>query len=188
MQISGNVVSLPFANIDTDQIIPAQYLTGTESTGLGTHLFEGHGALVERLEAVADPKVLVAFENFGCGSSREHAVWALRERGFQAVIAPSFSRIFLENAYNNGLAPVELDRLAVARCMAESNLLVNVDTQEIELPQGEKIAFALDPLRKGFLLGGGYLQFLAARIPAIAEWERCRAPLVEDETCVRRFG
>lgn len=175
MQIKGNLVALAFPNIDTDQIIPAQYLTCTESAGLGKFLFDGHNELLSRLNAVAEPKVLVAFENFGCGSSREHAVWALRERGFQAVIAPSFSRIFLENAYNNGLAPVRLDRGAVERCMAQSSLHVDLHAQEIELPHGERLVFAMDPLRKGFLLGGGYLQFLAARIPAITAWERCRA-------------
>src|SRR5580658_8821731 len=97
------------ANIDTDQIIPARYLTGISKSGLGQHLFLGMPGGPEMLAAHPEAKVIVARENFGCGSSREHAVWALQDRGFKAVIAPSFGRIFHENAYANGVIPIELD-------------------------------------------------------------------------------
>jgi 3-isopropylmalate/(R)-2-methylmalate dehydratase small subunit len=174
MRLNGTILALPFANIDTDQIIPAHHLTVLEPGTLGNHLFDGHPALLAAHARVPDATIVVAYENFACGSSREHAVWALQERGIKAVIAPSFSRIFLENAYNNGLVPVVLDRAAVERCMTASSATVDVVAQTVT-GDGVTFAFELDPERKPFLLDGGYLNFLAAKIPAIREWDRCRA-------------
>src|SRR5579875_2980047 len=127
-------------NIDTDQIIPARFLTGISKTGLGEYLFLGMPGGKEMLEAHPDANAVVARENFGCGSSREHAVWALTDRGFKAVIAPSFGRIFEENAYANGLIPV-----------------------------------ALDPLRKRFILEGGFMEWISTKIELVRRWEAQRA-------------
>lgn len=173
MRIAGSILALPFANIDTDQIIPAQHLSVLEPGRLGQYLFDGHPALLEILARTPAASIVVACENFGCGSSREHAVWALQERGIRAVIAPSFSRLFEENAYTNGLVPVTLPLADVERCLEETEATIDVHAQTLLL-RGTPIEFALDPERKPFLLGGGYLKFLAAKIPAIRAWDRSR--------------
>ena len=108
MIVSGTVLAVPASNVDTDQIFPGKYLTLISREGFGTHLFEGMKGGRELLDGRPGTAVLVAGDNFGCGSSREHAVWALVDYGFRAVVAPSFARIFHENAYNNGLVPVVL--------------------------------------------------------------------------------
>ncbi|HTV93521.1 MAG TPA: 3-isopropylmalate dehydratase small subunit [Verrucomicrobiae bacterium] len=174
MRISGKVLALPFDGIDTDQIIPAMHLTVIEPGGLGRFLFTGHAELAARLAAAPDSSILVAGADFGCGSSREHAAWALRERGFDAVIAPSFARIFLENAYNNGLVPIVLDAPGIAMCAASSTLEIDVESETVVTASGERFAFTLDPLRKSFLAGGGYLQYLNAKIPSIRAWAAAR--------------
>ncbi len=177
MRISGNALSLPFDGIDTDQIIPAIHLTVIEPGGLGPHLFTGHSTLSKLLAAAPTASILVAGADFGCGSSREHAVWALRERGFAAVIAPSFARIFLENAYNNGLVPVVLARKEVDACARSQSLAIDVERECVTTDRGEVFAFALDPLRKTFLAGGGYMKYLQAKIPAIRAWAAARSPM-----------
>lgn len=175
MHITGSVLALPFDGIDTDQIIPAVHLTVIEPGGLGEFLFTGRRELAERLGAAPGASILVAGADFGCGSSREHAAWALRERGFRAVIAPSFARIFLENAYNNGLVPVRLEPERARICGEAGSLTVDVDAETVETDRGERFAFTLDPLRKTFLFGGGYLRYLHAKLPAIRAWEQARA-------------
>lgn len=177
MRVTGAVLALPFSNIDTDQIIPASRLTGVNQDDVGRYLFEGQPELTRRLESVADPAIAVTRENFGSGSSREHAVWALVQRGIRAVVAQSFSRIFLENAYNNGLVPIVLPPESVERCTAAKRLSIDVETQRIAFPDGTEIEFALDPLRKLFLLDGGYLRFLDAKVPEIRSWRSRAAPL-----------
>ncbi|MGZ3508639.1 MAG: 3-isopropylmalate dehydratase small subunit [Vulcanimicrobiaceae bacterium] len=174
MRVTGSVLALPFSDIDTDQIIPAAHLTTVEREGLGGYLFDGQAELTRRLEAAPGATIVVALENFGSGSSREHAVWALVQRGFRVVIARSFSRIFLENAYNNGLVPVELPEHDARVCLGETSLDIDVANEVITLPDGARIAFALDPLRKLFLLDGGYLRFLHGKVSQIREWSRCR--------------
>jgi 3-isopropylmalate/(R)-2-methylmalate dehydratase small subunit len=177
MRISGSVLSLPFDGIDTDQVIPAMHLTVIEPSGLGTHLFTGHPELSKRLTEAPAASILVAGADFGCGSSREHAVWALLERGFRAVIAPSFARIFLENAYNNGLVPVVLAHEEVHACAYAQSLVIDVERERVTTDRGEVFAFALDPLRKTFLAGGGYLKYLHAKIPAVRAWAAARSPM-----------
>jgi len=174
MRVVGSVLHLPFDDIDTDQIIPAEYLTGVDERGLGAHLFEGDAGLARRLADAQGASIVVAGKNFGCGSSREHAVWALRQRGFSAVIAQSFSRIFIENAYNNGLVPVALDAEGIRACASSDRFAVDVDAERVELGDGTTLAFALDPLRKLFLLEGGYLRFIAAKREMAKEWLACR--------------
>lgn len=170
MRISGQVLALPFSDIDTDQIISASHLTSISSAGLGRFLFEGQPNLVGRLEAASDARVLVALDNFGCGSSREHAVWAIQQRGFQAIIAPSFARIFLENAYNNGLTPIALALEDVQECLCATHIEIDLNTKSIHLPNGSSLSFALDPLRELFLESGGYMTFLYSRIEQIRTW------------------
>jgi 3-isopropylmalate/(R)-2-methylmalate dehydratase small subunit len=174
MRVEGRVLALPFDDIDTDQIIPAAYLTGVDDRGLGRYLFDGQAELTLRLERLPDARVAVALKNFGCGSSREHAVWALRQRGFEAVIACSFSRIFMENSYNNGLVPVVLAPDEVRVCLEQTRLAIDIAAERVIAPDGQQFAFALDPLRKLFLLEGGYLHFVNSRVATTKEWLRAR--------------
>jgi 3-isopropylmalate/(R)-2-methylmalate dehydratase small subunit len=170
MKFEGNVLPLDRANVDTDQIIPAYLLTGISSAGLGGHLFKGLPGGPELLAAHPDAAIVVARENFGCGSSREHAAWALGGRGFRAVIAPSFARIFQENAYNNGVAPIVVDAGEIDALLAAPSLRIDLGAETLTLPDGRTIAFSLDPLRKRFLLEGGYLDFLANKRDAVRTW------------------
>ena len=144
--------------------------TGVETTGLGKHLFAGMPGGPDLLARYPGASILVARENFGCGSSREHAAWAFKDRGFHAVVAPSFARIFLENAYNNGfvLATVPVD--VIDRVFASPSARIDVANQTIAAG-GDPIQFTLDPLRKEFLLGGGFLRYMAAQIETVRAWE-----------------
>ena len=108
MIIQGTILPLDRSNIDTDQIIPARHLTGITKSGYGVYLLEDVPHTTINDPKYKDASILLTRENFGCGSSREHAVWAIMDRGFKAVIATSFARIFEENCYNNGLVPVKL--------------------------------------------------------------------------------
>jgi 3-isopropylmalate/(R)-2-methylmalate dehydratase small subunit len=174
MIVEGTILSIPRANIDTDQIIPARHLTRIDADGMGEHCFEGLPGGAELLASKPGAAILVTGENFGCGSSREHAAWALKDRGFRAVIAPSFARIFLENAYTNALVPVVLPQTTVDALAAAERIAIDVDAQTLRADGGEPIAFELDALRKHFVLGGGFLAYLNARIPSIRAWEAAR--------------
>jgi 3-isopropylmalate/(R)-2-methylmalate dehydratase small subunit len=174
MIVQGSVLAIPRANIDTDQIIPARYLTRIDAGGMGEHCFEGMPDGPALLATRPGASILVTGENFGCGSSREHAAWALKERGFRAVIAPSFARIFLENAYTNGLVPVVVPQDVVDRLAHAERITVDVERELLSADGGEPIPFALDALRKQFVLGGGFLRFLDAKIDAIRAWEAAR--------------
>lgn len=171
MIISGNVLAIDRPNIDTDQIIPAHFLTGIDASGLGAQCMSGMPDGPAQLARVPDANIMVVGENFGCGSSREHAAWALRERGFQAIVAPSFARIFLENAYNNALVPVIIEPARLAEFAAATRATIDVDNETISIDNGEPIAFALDPLRKAFITGGGFLPYLASKIPLVRAWD-----------------
>lgn len=174
MIVTGDVLGIWRPNIDTDQIIPAHYLTRIDAEGMGEHLFEGMPDGTRILASRPGAAILVVDENFGCGSSREHAAWALRDRGFKAVIAPSFARIFHENAYNNGLVPVVVPRETAEQLAAAKRIEIDVARETLRADDGPTIAFSLDPLRKQFVLGGGFLPYLAAKIPQIRAWEAAR--------------
>jgi 3-isopropylmalate/(R)-2-methylmalate dehydratase small subunit len=174
MMVQGTVLPIPRANIDTDQIIPAHYLTRIDADGMGEHLFEGMPDGASLLASRPGATIIVTGENFGCGSSREHAAWALLGRGFRAVIAPSFARIFHENAYNNGVVPVILPQETVDELMGARTIAIDVAGETLRADGGEPIPFALDPLRKQFVLGGGFLKYLNAKIPAVRAWEAAR--------------
>jgi 3-isopropylmalate/(R)-2-methylmalate dehydratase small subunit len=171
MIVDGPILAIPRPNIDTDQIIPARYLTSIDEDGMGQFCMSGMPDGPEQLARVPDAAILVTGENFGCGSSREHAAWALRDRGFRAVIAPSFARIFLENAYNNAIVPIVIDAEQLATFAAAKHATIDVDAETIRLDGGEPIGFTLDALRKAFITGGGFLPYLASKIPAVRAWE-----------------
>jgi 3-isopropylmalate/(R)-2-methylmalate dehydratase small subunit len=174
MVFEGNVLPLDRANVDTDQIIPAHYLTGIEKTGLGKYLFTGMTGGAELLAEHPGASIVVARENFGCGSSREHAAWSLVDRGFRAVIAPSFARIFFENAYNNGVAPIVVDASAIDGLLRAPSLKVDLEREVLAVPGGGEISFMLDPLRREFLLSGGYMAFLAGKVESVRQWVAAR--------------
>ena len=188
---SGRVVCLPVANIDTDQIIPARFLKVIDKDGLGKHLFADW-----RYDAAGAPRpdfvlnqpralgatVLVAGDNFGCGSSREHAPWALLGFGFRAVVSTSFADIFRNNSLKNGLLPVAVDRpthaalLALAARDAAAEVTINLAAETLRLPGGETVRFPIDPFSKACLLAGvDQLGYILERAPAIAAFESKRS-------------
>jgi len=175
MIVEGRVLAIPRANIDTDQIIPAHHLTSIDEDGMGQYCMSGMPDGAQQLARVPDAAILVTGENFGCGSSREHAAWALRDRGFRAVVAPSFARIFLENAYNNAIVPIVIDPAQLDTFAAATNASIDVADETISLDGGEPIPFKLDALRKAFITGGGFLPYLASKIETVRRWEAaCR--------------
>jgi len=166
-----DAVAAPLAriNIDTDQIVPALYLQKPRSDNFGDYLFcdvrhraEGQrrGDFVLNQPVYANARILVAGRNFGCGSSREHAVWALYDGGFRAVIAPSFGDIFFSNALKNGLLPVRLPEETVHALLATlseapgTHLRIDLETQQVTDPQGRTHAFEIDPFPRHCLLHG----------------------------------
>jgi 3-isopropylmalate/(R)-2-methylmalate dehydratase small subunit len=179
-------VVLPADDVDTDQIVPARFLKVTTRDGLGAALFadwryDAHGkprpGFPLNSSTAAAARVLVTGANFGCGSSREHAVWALRGFGFRAVLAPSFADIFRRNAVKNGLLPVDVDAPTHARLMAVPGGAVTVDLEAcvLQLSDGVRAPFTIDPFARRCLLSGlDELSFLLAREDAIAAYERDR--------------
>jgi 3-isopropylmalate/(R)-2-methylmalate dehydratase small subunit len=160
---------LPLANVDTDMIIPAQYMKSLTRTGLGKHLFRElrfvddgseRGDFILNRPACREAGILVADRNFGCGSSREHAVWALTDFGIRCVIAPSFGDIFAGNARKNGLLLIRLPDATCAQLRDEIALAqyapveVDLDAQQIRLASGEAIDFAIDPDDRRILMEG----------------------------------
>jgi len=172
--VEGSILPVRHANVDTDQIIPARYLTRIDADGMGEHLFEGMPDGAQLLAQHPGATIVVAGENFGCGSSREHAAWALLGRGFKAVIAPSFARIFGENAYTNALVPIVVAPDVAEGLMSAQHVVIDVAAETLRADGGEPVAFSLDPLRKQFVLGGGFLAYLNAKIPSIRAWEAAR--------------
>jgi 3-isopropylmalate/(R)-2-methylmalate dehydratase small subunit len=168
-KLTGVAAPLPMANVDTDKIIPARFLKTIKRTGLGVHLFDtlrydAEGQ--ERPEFVLNQgpyrkaEILIAHENFGCGSSREHAPWALLDFGIRCVIAPDFADIFHNNVFKNGILPIRLSREICDQLMEDAkqgdNARITVDLAEqvVVRPNGEKIPFEIDPFRKHLLLNG----------------------------------
>jgi len=160
---------LPLANVDTDKIIPARFLKTIKRSGLGVHLFDAmryDGEGRERADFVLnrDPyrnaQILIAHENFGCGSSREHAPWALLDFGISCIIAPDFADIFHNNALKNGILPIRLPRgvcdalIEDAKLGGNARLTVDLARQVVVRPNGEEIGFDIDPFRKHCLLNG----------------------------------
>ena len=175
MIVSGPVLPLTRPNVDTDQIVPAKHLTTIDDSGMGEFAFTGMTGGRDILAEHPDAVVWVAGENVGCGSSREHAVWALVGIGIRAVVAPSFARIFHENCYMNGVVPVIVDPALIDRFAAAKRLTIDVEQETIQADDDAPIAFELDPARKPFVLHGGFLKYLHGKIPDIRAWEAARA-------------
>ena len=167
--LTGVAAPLPIINIDTDMIIPKQYLKTIKRTGLGTALFSemrynedgsDNGDFVLNKPAYKGASILVAGDNFGCGSSREHAPWALLDFGIRCVISTSFADIFYNNCFKNGILPVVVSKeehdklLDDASRGANSTMTVDLEAQEIKGPDGGTIRFEIDPFRKHCLMNG----------------------------------
>jgi 3-isopropylmalate/(R)-2-methylmalate dehydratase small subunit len=176
--MNGLVAPLDRSNVDTDAIIPKQFLKSIKRTGFGPNLFDewrylNHGEpgmdnsnrplnpdFVLNQDRYQGASVLLARKNFGCGSSREHAPWALEDYGFRVIIAPSFADIFFNNSFKNGILPIVLDEAIVDRLFKETEaeegyrLNVDLEAQTITTPSGDVIHFEVDPFRKHCLLNG----------------------------------
>jgi len=167
--LTGIAAPLPLANVDTDKIIPARFLKSIARSGFGKNLFHTlrfneDGS--EKPEFVLNQpgfrhsEILIAFENFGCGSSREHAPWALLDFGIRCVIAPDFADIFHGNCFKNGILPIKLSRAVCEALMDDAclggnaRLTVDLERQVVVRPSGEEIPFEVDALRKHLLLNG----------------------------------
>ena len=168
-QLTGVAAPFPLRNVDTDMIIPKQFLKTIKRTGLGKALFfemrydQAGNELADFVlnkPAYRNAEILIAGENFGCGSSREHAPWALLDFGFRCVIAPDFADIFYNNCFQNGILAIKLPQEQVDKLMddasrgANATVTVDLDTQEIRGPDGGVIRFEIDPFRKHCLLNG----------------------------------
>ncbi len=177
-------VVLPLNNVDTDQIIPARFLKGTVRDGLGAKLFadwrydpEGKPRpdFILNQPAARDARVLIAGDNFGCGSSREHAPWALLDFGFQAVVSTSFADIFRGNSLKNGLLPIVVDSETHHQFSSNSGceVTINLETCTIIRPDGAAISFPIDAFARHCLMNGvDELTHLLGQEEAIATYER----------------
>ncbi len=167
--LTGVAAPLPMVNVDTDMIIPKQFLKTIKRSGLGVNLFdemrydrEGREVadFVLNRQSYRNASILVAGENFGCGSSREHAPWALKDFGIRCIIAPSFADIFFNNCFKNGILPVPLPQEKVDALMQDAEkgenarISVDLEAQTITTSDGEMIPFEMDPFRKRCLLEG----------------------------------
>lgn len=159
-QVEGRAYPLGLKNIDTDIIIPAKWLKTISRNGLGKGAFETlraePGNVFDNPE-YADAPILIAGDNFGCGSSREHAAWAMADLGLTAVIAPSFSDIFSGNAFKNGLLAIELPQAAIDRLIEVAKtdpIHIDLETQTVTTPFQDRFTFEIDPFRKHCLLNG----------------------------------
>jgi 3-isopropylmalate/(R)-2-methylmalate dehydratase small subunit len=185
--ITSRTVVLPVENVDTDQIIPARFLKATSKAGLGSKLFadwrfssdgKPKPDFVLNQPAAAGAAVLVAGDNFGCGSSREHAPWALYDYGFRAVVSTSIADIFRNNSLKNGLVPIVVDAAAHAKLLATpgAEVSVSVTDQTLTLPDGTKAKFPIDPFARYCLLNGvDELEFLLSQDAEITAFETRRA-------------
>src|SRR3990170_3367795 len=193
--LTGIAAPLPMINVDTDMIIPKQHLKTIRRTGLGKHLFDElrytpDGAerpdFVLNKPAYRKAVILIAGDNFGCGSSREHAPWALLDFGIRCLVAPDFADIFYNNCFKNGILPVRLPRAEVdalmddARAGANATFSVDLAAQTIARPNGGTIHFDIEPFRKHCLLNGlddiGLTLGKAAAIDAFEAKDRAAQP------------
>ncbi|TRD22053.1 3-isopropylmalate dehydratase small subunit [Palleronia caenipelagi] len=167
--LTGVAAPMPLVNVDTDMIIPKQFLKTIKRSGLGVNLFdemrydrEGNeiADFVLNKPAYRETEILVAGENFGCGSSREHAPWAIKDFGIRCVIAPSFADIFFNNCFKNGILPIVLPQEQVDLLMSDAEkgqnarMTVDLENQTITASDGIEISFEVDPFRKHCLLEG----------------------------------
>ncbi len=185
--LTSTMLPLPAENVDTDQIIPARFLKVTDKAGLGDNLFADwryaedgtpHPDFVLNEPTYAGAKILVAGDNFGCGSSREHAPWALQGYGFQAIVSTRFADIFRNNALKNGLLPVEVDKATLQQLFsliqeeAETAVTIDLAAQKLVLPDGRGVDFPIDGFAKACLLQGvDQFGYLLQQMTAIEQFE-----------------
>lgn len=186
-KLTARTLVLSETNIDTDQIIPARFLTTTSREGLGRHAFHDWRWMADdspRPDSPLDPEgagartILVAGDNFGCGSSREHAAWALMDHGFKAVISSSLADIFRGNALKNGLLAIEAPRELHERLLAQTDIPVTIDLEACTIAAGNDapVAFEIEPFARACLLEGvDQMGYLLARADAIGAFEAERA-------------
>jgi len=192
---TGLVIPLDQTNVNTDEIIPARFLKSIKRTGFGNALFanwrfQSDGSpnpdFVLNLPRYQGASILLAGDNFGCGSSREHAPWAIREYGFRCIVAPSFANIFYNNCFNNGILPITFEEATVRELIAETEstegytLSVDLATQAVTTPDGRVLNFEIDQFRKQALLKGldniGWTLSHADEIAAYEARRRQEAP------------
>ncbi len=197
--LASHMAAMPTENIDTDQIIPARFLKTISKTGLGQNLFsdwrynEGGSPKPDfRLNQpeVQGANILLAGDNFGCGSSREHAPWALMDWGFQAIISTSFADIFRNNALKNGLLPVEVDADTLRQLFSlveedpTAEVAIDLEKQALTLPDGRAVAFPIDNFSKTCMLEGvdqlGYLLKQADQVAAFEAAHPARVQTIGD--------
>ncbi len=194
-QLTGVAAPLPMINIDTDKIIPKQFLKTIKRTGLGKSLFhevryKDDGSenpdFVLNKPAYRKAQILVAGDNFGCGSSREHAPWALLDFGIRCIISTSFADIFYSNCFKNGILPIKVSKEDLDKLMDDANrganatLSIDLEAQTIKGPDGGTIAFELDPFKKHLLLNGlddiGLTEQKAGKIESYEDKQRAAQP------------
>jgi 3-isopropylmalate/(R)-2-methylmalate dehydratase small subunit len=194
-KLTGVAAPMPMINVDTDKILPAVYLKTIKRTGLGKVLFDEvryrpdgseNPDFVLNQGPYRNARILIAGDNFGCGSSREHAPWALLDFGISCVIAPSFADIFYNNCFKNGLLPIILPQETVDRLMddakkgANAVLTIDLEKQTISRPDGGEVSFEIDPFRKHCLMHGlddiGLTQQKAAAIRSFEDKSRLARP------------
>jgi len=169
MKFSSPVVCVPRENIDTDQIIPARFVKVTDKAGIGEHLFEDR----PDFRVSKGSEVLVAGGNFACGSSREHAVWALMDFGFKAVVSTSFADIFRQNALKNALLPIVVDRETHALLGPGTRVTIDLAAQTLSIAGGPSVTFAIDSFSKTCILEGiDEIGYILKHEPAIAAFEK----------------
>lgn len=185
--IRSRTVVLPYADVDTDQIIPARFLTTTSREGLGEHAFsdwrfdaegKSRSEFVLNQPGAQGCQVLVAGHNFGCGSSREHAPWALLDFGFRAIISTEIADIFRSNALKNGLLPVVVDKDTHLWLLDNPGVEVEIDLQQttLKLPNGARVGFPVDAFARVCLLKGvDAMGYLLSKQDEIVNFERARA-------------
>ncbi len=194
-KLTSVAAPLPLVNVDTDMIIPARFLKTIQRAGLGEHLFsnmryEEDGSekpdFVLNKPAYKDTQILIAGDNFGCGSSREHAPWALLDFGIRCVIAPEFADIFYNNCFKNGILPIKVSKENWDKLMddaergSNATLTVDLEAQEVRGPDGGVVTFDIDPFRKHCLLNGlddvGLTLEKADKIDAFEEKRKAAMP------------
>ena len=195
--LTGIAAPLPLINVDTDMIIPKQFLKTIQRSGLGKNLFDEMRYATDGAEipdfvlnkpAYRNAQILVGGDNFGCGSSREHAPWALLDFGIRCVIAPAFADIFYNNCFKNGILPIVLPQEIVDQLMddaqngANATLTVDLENQIITRPDGQTVAFDVDAFRKHCLLNG--LDDIGLTMEKAAAIETFETKAAQDRTWV----
>ena len=192
---TGVAAPMPIRNIDTDMIIPKQFLKTIKREGLGVHLFDEMRYLDDGSEnpefvlnkpAYRNAEIIVAADNFGCGSSREHAPWALNDFGIKVIISTSFADIFYNNSFKNGMLPIRVDQATLDKLMddaergANARLTIDLENQTISGPDGGSVHFEIDPFRKQCLLEGlddiGLTQKKSDKIDRYEEQQKSTQP------------